>query len=360
MDWKERMKKEYAELKERYEKLKAYNNKLEVKCRISRCADSSLEDPIDIEFLGTSQVAANDFDHLQAKIKVKNNANNTTISGTCEFKDTNNSDKCLETAKFFGLKPKEDVTLYFNLPTMIKKRTMDVSAKVETTSGLTASLDTQLGFTAAKYTGNTPAIDGKIESGEWKGMWLTADEERNIKEIVNWGGTSDLSYDCNMMWDDKNLYIAAIATDDVFCQNEEPGNIWRGDSLQFALKDYDKGIIVNGNGVDEDFTEIGVALIKTGPVAYQFKSMYGSGQARMIENENICISRNGGKTTYEIAIPWSEIFYEGYSPKANTDLGFSLLINDNDGFGRRGWLEYSEGIGQVKNALLFGLLHLAE
>ena len=30
MDWKERLKEEYAQLKERYEKLKVYNNKREV------------------------------------------------------------------------------------------------------------------------------------------------------------------------------------------------------------------------------------------------------------------------------------------------------------------------------------------
>jgi len=35
MDWKERLKQEYAELKEKYEKLKAFNNKQEVKMRIS-------------------------------------------------------------------------------------------------------------------------------------------------------------------------------------------------------------------------------------------------------------------------------------------------------------------------------------
>ncbi len=36
MDWKERLKQEYAELKERYEKLKAWNNKVEVKHHTSR------------------------------------------------------------------------------------------------------------------------------------------------------------------------------------------------------------------------------------------------------------------------------------------------------------------------------------
>ena len=63
MDWKERMKKEYDELKERYEKLKAYNNKLEVKCRISRCADSSLEDSYRCDLLRNQQRVMGEYLH---------------------------------------------------------------------------------------------------------------------------------------------------------------------------------------------------------------------------------------------------------------------------------------------------------
>ena len=34
-------------------------------------------------------------------------------------------------------------------------------------------------------------------------------------------------------------------------------------------------------------------------------------------------------------------------------MGFSVLINDNDGSGRRGWMEYGSGIGKSKDANLF-------
>lgn len=39
-------------------------------------------------------------------------------------------------------------------------------------------------------------------------------------------------------------------------------------------------------------------------------------------------------------------------------LKFSLLLNDNDGSGRRGWLEYNSGIGASKDSNLFGDLFL--
>ena len=35
-------------------------------------------------------------------------------------------------------------------------------------------------------------------------------------------------------------------------------------------------------------------------------------------------------------------------------IGFSLLVNDNDGQGRRGWMEWSSGIGNNKDPLLYG------
>ena len=34
-------------------------------------------------------------------------------------------------------------------------------------------------------------------------------------------------------------------------------------------------------------------------------------------------------------------------------MGFSVLINDNDGSGRRGWMECGSGIGKSKDANLF-------
>jgi phage shock protein A len=42
-DWKERLKAEYTQLKERYEKLKAYNIKLEVKANIAKTAPKDEE-----------------------------------------------------------------------------------------------------------------------------------------------------------------------------------------------------------------------------------------------------------------------------------------------------------------------------
>ena len=68
--------------------------------------------------------------------------------------------------------------------------------------------------------------------------------------------------------------------------------------------------------------------------------------------------REGNKTVYEFKIPWTNLLMEGQQPKLGDKLGFSFLVNDNDGNGRRGWIEYASGIGESKNSALFTYLKL--
>ena len=44
--------------------------------------------------------------------------------------------------------------------------------------------------------------------------------------------------------------------------------------------------------------------------------------------------------------------------KGGENFGFSLIVNDNDGSGRKGYLEYTSGIGNGKNTALFGRIYL--
>lgn len=63
MDWKERLKQEYSELKERYEKLKAYNNKLEVQ----RCLSDKFfkaEDSYRFDLLRNQQRVMGEYLHF--------------------------------------------------------------------------------------------------------------------------------------------------------------------------------------------------------------------------------------------------------------------------------------------------------
>jgi hypothetical protein len=56
-------------------------------------------------------------------------------------------------------------------------------------------------------------------------------------------------------------------------------------------------------------------------------------------------------TVYEMALPWSEI--SQVKPSANEALSISFLVNDNDGSGRKGYIEWGSGIGEVKDSKKF-------
>ena len=78
-----------------------------------------------------------------------------------------------------------------------------------------------------------------------------------------------------------------------------------------------------------------------------------------IEGLECTIVRSGNNTIYELAIPWSELLKD-QAVEPGLVVGFSLLVNDNDGTGRRGWIEYNSGIGLAKDPSMFGDLLLIE
>ena len=64
-----------------------------------------------------------------------------------------------------------------------------------------------------------------------------------------------------------------------------------------------------------------------------------------------------GRTIYKAAIPWSEIIGRG-TVKSGDSFRFTMLANDNDGAGRRGWAQLTDGIAGQKNPDWFGIIEL--
>ncbi|MBP5231805.1 MAG: hypothetical protein J6333_00190, partial [Planctomycetes bacterium] len=56
----------------------------------------------------------------------------------------------------------------------------------------------------------------------------------------------------------------------------------------------------------------------------------------------IVVKRNGAKTIYEVAMPWAEL--GGVTGGFGTKVGLSLILNDNDGSGRKQWMCWGEGL----------------
>jgi len=213
------------------------------------------------------------------------------------------------------------------------------------------------------YAKDKPKIDGIIEPGEWKGVWLTADtEDRVTFQSGEWNGPEDLAVDSNLMWDEKYLYFGAIAKDDYHFNDRTPSELWAGDSIQFGIENRvykgDYRIGMGGTG-GSNYTEVGIALLNDGtPAVYRWSTQDGVNPVGEIPNCQVAITTKGNKKYYELAIPWTEMIAPDYVLDPTTIFGFSMLINENDGTGRKGWLEYNSGIGLQKNSIMFGKMKL--
>lgn len=168
-----------------------------------------------------------------------------------------------------------------------------------------------------------------------------------------------------LKWDKENLYLLAVVTDDVFYQVNSGANMWNGDGIQFGVcTEEDRKLSAGGS-----FSEFGLSKTPDGVQLFRFESLSAADKAMnvdssteleknvLIENCECTIEQIDGKYVYRARIPWAEILPGVAVVEQNSKLGFSMLINDNDGKGR-GWLQFSDGIGQTKAANLYSMLSL--
>lgn len=150
-------------------------------------------------------------------------------------------------------------------------------------------------------------------------------------------GDDDLSAKIYLSRVPQGLSLAVRVKDNIFAQKEEAGMEWKGDSVQFALSlptgEHYEGVL---------------ALTKNGPVAYLTIAPNGVAVGKLVSFP-LSVRRDGNETLYDVIIP-AEL--PGAKPLPDR-FRFSLIVNDNDGAGRKGWAEWTPGIGQTKDPALF-------
>lgn len=170
-----------------------------------------------------------------------------------------------------------------------------------------------------------------------------------------WKGTDDLSAQANVNWDAQNLYTTIVVQDDVHAQTWNGGDIWQGDSLQLGI-DLSK----KDGSSSKNVSELGFALNNQGNVSkWRWRAPEGV-QTGALNNVQADITRDEAnhQTTYKLTLPFSELHKAGYTFSPSDVIGFTVLINENDGAGRSGFMEYNQGIGSSKDAALYGELIL--
>ncbi|MDF2939346.1 MAG: hypothetical protein K0Q90_4719 [Paenibacillaceae bacterium] len=176
-------------------------------------------------------------------------------------------------------------------------------------------------------------MDGLLEdwdAGEYSAIALPSDPGQ--VQLGGWGGAEDLSLSARFAYDEENFYLAARVTDNVHYAVANDA-MWTGDGIQLAF---------GNNSVYGP--EYGFALVNGEAQIWRWVD----GEAALDKDAvTLRANRTGNVTVYEAAIPWRAIFAQ--EADLQGPVLFSLLANDNDGAGRRGWIEWNESIGRVKS-----------
>jgi hypothetical protein len=83
--------------------------------------------------------------------------------------------------------------------------------------------------------------------------------------MTGYGGPAHLSGNVWFTYDQKNLYMTARIHDDVVAQPTSGGEIWQGDSIQFAVG-------AGTPGEQTAWSELGTALTQAGPEVWRWLS----------------------------------------------------------------------------------------
>lgn len=220
--------------------------------------------------------------------------------------------------------------------------------------GCTGALDDDESDDPPKQTLDAYHTPGMVIDGQHGDVgpdgWVALAEE-------SWNGTEqlsnpgDLSVRAAVRWDSNGLYFAFEVTDD-FHQNDHTVDlIWASDSVQLG---FDVGLN-GGLGYDDtDDHEINFALVLGDRIAtYRFHGPSGA-----TDDFDAMVVRDGTQTLYEIYIAPSAL--PGINLSAGQRLGFSFLVNEDDGGGRIGWIEWTPGIGSKKAPAYFGEIVLSD
>lgn len=288
----------------------------------------------------------------QVEVTLRNNKSSKNVSGVVYIKEPAEFDTAIE---FSNIPANGYKKLYFNVAENLNDAKVPISVFIETDDGKKVESKKDVYMTAFSQIHKEPKIDGIIEKGEYNESFaINLEYQNQVQQITDWRGKNDLSGIFCANYDKDCFYLSAIVTDDIESDYDVGGleRVWACDSIQLAFTnqrtkegkrtEYSFGI-VNG---EPRFTRHSFMVVETSIVAATDNHGYDGIKTAIVRDEE------NKKTYYEIKIPWVQIYGKEIEPKNYKNMNFSLLLNDNDGKGRRGWIELCSGIG-VKDPELF-------
>ncbi|MDZ4199682.1 MAG: sugar-binding protein, partial [Kiritimatiellia bacterium] len=201
----------------------------------------------------------------------------------------------------------------------------------------------------------TPTLDGDLADWPKEAFQPIGKEGRMLKDDR---GESDLSARFAVARDDQHLYVAVEVEDDL---DRSDGTAVQAMHMDDSVQ---LGFEVENRNENTERATFCIGRIDGRVTIYRNRIIPGTdivpsyqiGPAP--EGVQALVHREGTKTLYEIAIRQDAI-----EPRFKLDsvskIAFCLLVNDNDGEGRKGYLEWSSGIGNSLGSTDYGTLEIA-
>ena len=165
---------------------------------------------------------------------------------------------------------------------------------------------------------------------------------------LNWRGPDDLSARVWVWQQEDAIRVRVDVRDDLHVQKEKVQDCWKGDSLQIAFQS------ASANQVT---WQLGVAQADDGTL---LRAAWASplGTVNPESLFTAACSPSSGGLRYDVTLPCRAL---GLTDAALRDgLRFNLIVNDNDGNLRKGYMRIAPGIGDKHEPQAFPMIHFGK
>ena len=183
-------------------------------------------------------------------------------------------------------------------------------------------------------------IDGDLEEWNTSSPLILDSQAQLVRDGDYWAGPQDLSAEVYVMWDEENLYLAAVVIEDTPFRAAEMLPFDSQDSFELYFSTNPQADLSRASYESTDFhiyllidNEYWDTAIDRTMVADP-KHLYSKGMTggqNVLEDFQSAVQRTTLGFVYEAAIPWTNFANEEiplFVPQAGDMIGFNFLVND--------------------------------